>query len=104
MSINSQIIIDGLTWLRKAAQEVESSNNKLDTFLRLRYDEMSRLFPHKVFSVQEATPDFFAETARYLIVGIPETRPNIKSEDAKHDVYWQRYRDWMKKLPRQPAT
>jgi hypothetical protein len=85
-----------LAWLQKAAQEVEASADKLAAFLRLRYDEMGRLFPHDVFSVQEATPDFFAETARYLTTGIPENRPGIKPEDAKHDIYWRRYRDWMK--------
>ena len=85
-----------LAWLHLAAQEVESSSDKTSAFLRLRYDEMSRLFPHEVFSVQEATPDFFSETIRYLISEIPDTRPGVKPEDAKHDIYWRRYRDWMK--------
>ena len=82
-------------WLQKADHEVESSADKIGTFLRLRYDEMGRLFPHDVFSVQEATPDFFAETVRYLTADIPDNRPGIKPEDAKHDIYWRRYRDWM---------
>lgn len=48
-----------LAWLRQADQEANNSKTPIDEFLHQRYDVMSKAFPHEVFSVQEATPEFF---------------------------------------------
>lgn len=64
-------------------------------FLHLRYDEMARLFPHEPFSVNEAGFDFFTNTLEFVKNGVPQNRPGSRSEDAKFDIYWKRYRDWI---------
>lgn len=72
---------------------------KIQLFIHLRYTRMNALFPHEPFSVNEATPAFFRETLDYVagIVPMPERRPGTKAEDAKHDLYWPRYRAWVLK-------
>lgn len=40
-----------IKWVTYASQEVVKSENKVETFLRLRYDEMNRLFPHDPFGI-----------------------------------------------------
>jgi hypothetical protein len=95
MNENRETTASLLEWLETAVQEMERSDDKLIAFLRLRYDELSQRFPHEVFSVQEATPDFFSTTIQYLTTGAPLNRPGGKPEDAKHDIYWRRYREWL---------
>lgn len=75
----------------------DDPQERMHAFLDMRYTVMSCLFPHEPFSVSEATFDFFDDTISYLVNGIPQVRPGGKPEDAKHDIYWQRYRDWMKR-------
>lgn len=94
-------------WLRYSIHLMEADRiechlgdrllSKVELFLHLRYTRMGALFPHEPFSVNEATPAFFRDTLDYLVgvVALPERRPGVKAEDAKHDLYWRRYREWV---------
>ncbi len=66
-------------------------------FVELRYDRMNRFYPHGVFSVNEATPEFFRETLDHLVGDnhIADRRPGNALTGAA-DPYWVSYRDWVR--------
>jgi hypothetical protein len=63
---------------------------KLQYFMRLRYERMSKLHPHGVFSVGQAGLDFF-ETAYDHIIG---AAPLPSGEEAKSE-YVRNYINWV---------
>ncbi len=65
-----------------------TGDERLRTFMVLRYDDLGRRFPHAVFSVGEATLDFFERTTRYLLR--EEDLPKPQSEYERHYVDWLR--------------
>ena len=77
-----------IKWLNYASQEVVKSENKVETFLRLRYDEMNRLFPHEPFGNNQVSLSFFDEAILDLIEpGHLKTDPN--------SLYEVRYKNWI---------
>ncbi len=69
-----------------------SGDNKAARFIQLRYFTMSDVFPHKTFSVQQATLDFFDIAYRHLM-GL-EALP--KNEGQERSEYIQNYINWIK--------
>jgi hypothetical protein len=61
----------------------------LDLFLHLRYRELGHLFPHGVFSVGQASLDFF-DTALAHLNGAP-----FDDSKEKPSEYEMNYRRWI---------
>ncbi len=66
-----------------------TGHNLFERFYKLRYWELADKFPHKVFTVGEATLDFFIVTANYL-QGAKLPKNEDKSE------YLENYLNWVK--------
>ncbi len=66
-----------------------SGDPLFERFYKLRYWELTDRFPHKVFTVGEATLDFFIVTANYL-QGAKLPKNEDKSE------YLENYLNWIK--------
>lgn len=64
------------------------NNRNYSAFIEIRYYEMSKLFPHKPFSVDQGTDDFFEITLDYLNGA---EFPEYTSE------YHTNYFNWIKK-------
>ena len=79
-----------IKWLTYASQEVVKSENKVETFLRLRYDEMNRLFPHDPFGIDRASMSFFDDAISDLTIP-----GNLKKRIDSTDLYELRYQRWI---------
>ena len=77
-----------IQWLAHASLEVAKSENKVETFLRLRYDEMNRLFPHEPFGNNQVSLSFFDEA----IVDLT-TPSHLKINP--NSLYEVRYKNWI---------
>ncbi len=77
-------------WARNILR-MTSGQWRLKLFLRFRYDIMSQFYPHRAFSVGQATLDFF-ETAHGHIQG---DLPLPSGEEAKSE-YVRNYIAWIK--------
>ncbi len=75
-----------LGFLMASEAEIKAGAS-IKRFLYLRYDAFNILFPHKTFSVNQATPDFFTLTLEYARQQKEFIKP--KSE------YEKNYLDWM---------
>lgn len=81
------------SFLTSAAAEVAAGVGAA-RFVELRYDVLNSLYPHPVFGVNQATPEFFATTLAYVTGArpIPESEPG--AAQGADPTYWRRYRDW----------
>jgi hypothetical protein len=70
----------------------DPAEEKAKLFCVIRYDEMNRLFPHRAFSISEATSDFFEKTLGYI--NDPESIPEIKPDTLE---YTKNYLEWLHK-------
>ena len=77
-----------IKWVTYASQEVVKSENKVETFLHLRYDEMNKLFPHAPFGNNQVSLSFFDEA----IVDL--TTPSHLKTDP-NSLYEVRYKNWI---------
>jgi hypothetical protein len=77
-----------LEFLSKCRNELDrlSGHAKILRFIELRYAVMSDLFPHGVFTVEEATLEFFDRAIRHSIHQDP--LPEVKSEWSRNYVEW----------------
>lgn len=73
-----------------ASQEVVKSENKVETFLRLRYDEMNKLFPHDPFGIDLASMSFFDDAISDLTIP-----GNLKKRIDSANLYELRYQRWI---------
>ena len=71
---------------------ISQSNDKVSEFMRLRYDVMSKQFPHDVFSVEQATLDFFEKTLDILNGSVTVTK-----EEENKSKYTKNYYEWCRK-------
>lgn len=76
-----------IQWLRGAIKRLEASNDKISTFLQLRYDEMNRLFPHDTFGNDRVTLSFFEDT----ISDLNDIHLKISSDS----LYEANYKRWI---------
>ena len=63
----------------------------LKRFMELRYDIMSAKHPHKTFSVEYATPEFFENAHGHIlgILPIPTNTPERKLSEYDHNyIAW----------------
>lgn len=79
-----------IKWVTYASQEVVKSENKVETFLRLRYDEMNRLFPHDPFGIDLASMSFFDDVISDLTIP-----GNLKKRIDLANLYELRYQRWL---------
>lgn len=79
-----------IKWVTYASQEVVKSENKVETFLRLRYDEMNRLFPHDPFGIDRASMSFFDDVISDLTIP-----GNLKKRIDPANLYELRYQRWL---------
>ena len=84
---------------RAALLDITASPDRLSAFLHWRYDRLNREHPHAIFSVGEATPEFFGQTLAYVVgvEPIPETKPDDRPFRAN-------YLDWCRKHLAECAT
>jgi len=68
--------------------------HKITAFALLRYHELGLEFPHRVFSTEEASLDFFEKTAAYL--KDPATIPEKAPDGTPFLEYKKNYFDWLK--------
>lgn len=78
------------SFLREATAKIKQSEDKLATFIELRYYIMARLSPHDTFSVGQATLDFF-ETALAHLEGA-----SFGGNDSEQSEYEKNYRRWIR--------
>lgn len=65
-------------------------------FEEMRYLTLTKFFPHKIFSVEESTFDFFNKTYDYILgyVKIPDKEPG--REYSNNYIDWLHY--WKKEI------
>jgi len=82
-----------ITFLQESILELskQSGESKIDYFFTRRYRQLNILFPHKPFSVEQASFEFFDLTLQYLL----NKRP---LEEIPSSEYSQNYRCWIKSL------
>jgi hypothetical protein len=87
-------------FLADAAFEVEHEPvaTRIARFIELRYHTLSRLFPHDVFSVGQASLDFFDKALTH-VEGAPFDEIH---GGGKPSVYEANYRSWILSLVRKP--
>lgn len=75
--------------LRSFAERMARSDLTLDEFLQARYRELGLRFPHPVFSVNQATTDFFPRLLMHLNGGEFDKLQEVSEYEAN-------YRRWVK--------
>lgn len=82
------------SYLADAARRLRESRS-LDLFMELRYHELARMFPHDVFSVGQASLDFF-DRALANLNGAPFDEPTKDGQPPpKPSEYEANYRRWI---------
>lgn len=69
-------------------------DNFVMTFIYLRYDLMSKLFPHPVFGTNRTT-EFFEDTLKYLN-SMDELRAAMREAVKENKPYEIRYLEWVR--------
>lgn len=84
--------------LRAAKTHMEMNyqfSERWEIFSEMRYDMLSIYFPHKTFSVEECSFDFFSQTLNYLEgrVELPkkETGREFKNNYIDWVTYWKQF-------------
>jgi hypothetical protein len=82
-----------ILFLRNAKWVLQDTGNNPKVFLEWRYDKLNKLYPHKTFSVGQATYEFFHDTLEILEGRAPmpskyDEKGNKKSEYELNYIEW----------------